>query len=54
MQDGQQGLGLAHKLDAINNRMCIVFLVVSSVGLLKCLFITVLSKDEQPYAKEGH
>lgn len=41
MQDGQRGLGLGHKLDAINNRMCIVFLVVSAVVLLKWLFITV-------------
>lgn len=46
MQDGQHGLGLGHKLDAINNRMCIVFLVVSAVVLLKWLFITVWSKDE--------
>lgn len=53
MQDEQHGLGLGHKLDAVNNRMCIVFLVVSSVGLLKRLFITVW-KEEQPYAKEGH
>lgn len=37
MQDGQHGLGLGHKLDAVNNRMCIVVLVVSSVGLLKWL-----------------
>lgn len=49
-QDGQHGLGLGHKLDAINNRMCIVFLVVSSVGLLKWLFISVWGKDKQPYA----
>lgn len=33
-QDRQLGLGLGHKLDAINNRMCIVFLVVSTVSLL--------------------
>lgn len=54
MQDGQRGLGLGHKLDAINNRMCIVFLVVSAVVLLKWLFITVWSKDEQPCAKKRH
>lgn len=54
MPDGQRGLGLGHKLDAINSRMCIVFLGVSSVGLLKQLFITVWSEDEQPYAKEHH
>lgn len=50
VQDGQHSLGLGHKVDAINNRMCIVFLVVSAVGLLKRLFITV-SQDEQTYAK---
>ena len=38
MQDGQHGLGLGHKLDAINIRMCIVFLVVSSVGPVKMVF----------------
>ncbi len=54
MQGGQRGLGLGHKLDAVNNRMCIAFLVVSSVSLLKWLFITVWREDEQPYAKEGH
>lgn len=46
-------LSLRRKLEPINSWMCIVFRVVSSFCLLKWLFITVWSRNEQPYVKEG-